>query len=730
MPYSKDNKEYKVSNVKYLNKDFASLKSALVNYAKTYFPNTYKDFNESSPGMMMMEMSAYVGDVLSFYIDQQYREMLLPLAEERKNVINIAKSLGYRVKPIAPAFVDLEFTQTVTADVSDIDNIVPNWTETFTINTGQQVKAGSDASVVFETLDAIDFRSSGSYKGDSTEITNTDTNTGLVNEYTLKRTIRAISGETKTKTFSVGAPEKFFKLTLPEDNVIEVLEVVDSNRNKWYEVDFLAQDKVPISTHYLDNPNRPTAYSNLGTGDRVAPIPVPYTLEYIRTSKRFTLEIDESKTSIVFGNGILRNNQVLGTDFFESEQIGLTIPGSQENLLAAVDPLIGDESSTLGETPAHTTLTVKYRVGGGISANVPAGDLVKLGTVTTSAGTDNGSLSVTNVIPAAGGSGPESIDEIKSRANAYFAAQSRCVTRDDYKARILNIPAKYGNVAKVYVDKVTSIQEGANSQIFDFSQIANQLTNEINLADINQDGQVDVQDVILLLDNVLGQTDNYSTVPQYVLDNLRTGVSVYLLSYSNNKELVETPMIIQSNLSSYLEEFRILTDEVIMLKGKIINFGVLFDVVANRGANKQEVKLKCIQTIIDYFSIDKMQFRQPINTNDLIYELMGVDGVRSVNHITLTQDYDWGSPVLSSDSSFSNAPEFTPGLWTNVYDTNTGEFSDNISVNGGQSGYGFHYDFSQFYQNPTLEKGFILPSVEPAVFELKNPNENVKGVVR
>jgi len=730
MPYSDNNKEYKVSNVKYLNKDFASLKSALVNYAKTYFPNTYKDFNETSPGMMLMEMSAYVGDVLSFYIDQQYREMLLPLAEERKNVINIAKGLGYKVKPTIPSFVDLEFTQTVTADVSDINEIKPNWSEAFTINAGLQVKAASDSTLIFETLDAVDFRTSGSYEGDTTEISNTDSNTGLVSEYTLKRTVRAISGETKTKTFSVGAPQKFLKISLPEDNVIEILEVTDSNRNKWYEVDYLAQDKVPISTHYLDDPNRLTAYTNLNHQDRISTIPVPYTLDYIKTSKRFTIEVDESKTSIVFGNGILRNNQVLGTDFFESEQVGLTIPGSQDTLIESVDPLIGDENSTLGETPAHTTLTVKYRVGGGISANAAAGDLVKLGTITTSAGSNNGSLSVTNVIPASGGSGPESIDEIKTRANAYFAAQGRCVTRDDYKARIFNMPAKYGNVAKIYVDKVTSIHQGENMQLFDFSQLQNDLATQINLADVNQDGQVDVTDIISTINSVLGTGDALPTVPQYVLDNLRTGVSVFLLSYSNRKELVETPEIIQSNLSSYLEEFRILTDEVILLQGKVINFGVLFDVIATRGANKQEVKLKCIQTIIDYFKIDKMQFRQPINTNDLIYELMGVDGVRSVNHVTLTQDYDWGNPVLSSDNGFSNAPVFTPGLWSNVYDTSTGEFSDDISANGGQSGYGYYYDFSQFYQNPALEKGYILPSVEPAVFELKNPNDNVKGVVR
>ena len=119
--YGKDN--FKESNVNYLNKDFAALKTSLMNYAKSYFPNTYRDFNETSPGMMLLEMNAYVGDVLSFYIDKQYQEMLLPLAEERRNIITMAKMFGYKVKPIVPAYVDLTFTSNVAASSGDASKI-------------------------------------------------------------------------------------------------------------------------------------------------------------------------------------------------------------------------------------------------------------------------------------------------------------------------------------------------------------------------------------------------------------------------------------------------------------------------------------------------------------------------------------------------------------------------------------------------------------------------------
>ena len=134
MPYS--DKDFKESNVNYTNKDFSSLKNSLMEYAKAYFPNTYKDFNETSPGMMLLELSAYVGDVLGFYIDQQYREMLLSLAEERKNVVNIANMLGYKIKATVPSKTNLRATIEVTANTDDINNPKPDYSQAFLIKKG------------------------------------------------------------------------------------------------------------------------------------------------------------------------------------------------------------------------------------------------------------------------------------------------------------------------------------------------------------------------------------------------------------------------------------------------------------------------------------------------------------------------------------------------------------------------------------------------------------------
>ena len=218
MPYSDNN--FKESNINYLNKDFSSFKNSLINYSKAYFPNTYQDFNESSPGMMLLEMSAYVGDVLNFYIDQQYKEMLLPLAEEKRNVINLANTLGYKVKPILPAYVDLSISQ-VLSTTGNPNNLQPDYSTAELIPIRTKVQSSADSNLIFETLDVVDFNVSGSI------ITqNTFDDNGIVTDFKLTKKVRAISAETKTKDFTIGTPEKFLRLTLDETNVVDIISMV------------------------------------------------------------------------------------------------------------------------------------------------------------------------------------------------------------------------------------------------------------------------------------------------------------------------------------------------------------------------------------------------------------------------------------------------------------------------------------------------------------------------
>ena len=782
--YGKNN--FKESNVNYLNKDFTALKSSLMDYAKSYFPDTYRDFNETSPGMMLLEMNAYVGDVLSFYIDQQYREMMLPLAEERKNIITMANMFGYKVKPIVPSYVDLTFTQdlsSMTVDTSKVD-----YSTGGIFDRGLQVK-GSDTDLTFETLDILDFQISQSI--DTNIVSNTDSDSGLASTYTLSRTVRAISGKEISTTFQISSPEKFKKLTLSDTNVIDIISCVDSNGNNWYEVDFLAQDKVPISTHYTAD-NRTSAYQNLTTGANET-MAVPYSLQYIKTSKRFTRETNsDNTTSLIFGNGVLKNGQLVDDGFIDLEQIGIVVAGQTNDLNQAIDPLLGDEYSTLGETPNNTTLTITYRVGGGIDSNASVGNLNSVSTGNSMAGSGGSisNLSVSNNYAARGGKDEETIDEIREKAKAFFTTQNRCVTKEDYEARIMNIPSKYGSIAKVYVSRneagdidfnqdlflgnLTSVNNKMNSLIaVGANQNSAGFGDDLGLDDFSPNGGInnnvpDIQQALVnylieensgtphafnmaviisglsgmtvkiqeMLDTELASMNNNSAqAGSYEI----SAINIYVLAFDSNKNLVGNPMTsyanssvtdsvpatLMSNIKNYISNFKILTDTVQIIDGHIVNFGVFFDVVAEQYADKSKVKLLCIEKIREYFRIEKMQFNQPIYISQLEYELMGVEGVRSLNHVTISQHVDYHPNSSGEELNFKT--------WNYSY-------SDDVDIDGildngisggfqanGNAGYGYKYEFET-----ALLDGVIRPPLpsSPTVFELKNPNDNIKGLVR
>ncbi len=759
--YGKEN--FKESNVNYLNKDFGALKQSLMDYAKSYFPNTYKDFNETSPGMMLLEMNAYVGDVLSFYVDQQYREMLLPLAEERRNIINLATMFGYKVKPIIPSYVNLTFTQILDADANDTSKV--DYSTGGIFNPSIQVK-GTENEIIFETLDVLDFKITSS--ADTQTINSYDSTTGLADSYVCERVVRAVSGKEKSTTFTIGAPEKFKKLTISDTNLIDIISCIDSNGNNWYEVDFLAQDKVPIETHYTNDSNRSSPYHNNLSGE-TSEIAVPYSLSYIKTSKRFTRETNsDNTTSLVFGNGILKDGTLVDDGYIDIQQLGITLPGQYDDLSESIDPLLGDEYSTLGETPNNTTLTIKYRVGGGINSNVPSGELTVIqdGTVANGSGATISDITVTNKLPARGGKDEETIDEIREKTKAFFATQNRCVTKEDYEARLMHMSSKFGNIAKVYVSRIDN-SDGENLQATEFSNALSSTENRslsfvrnirdnIHLQIINapQDGGgnylINEQLVGRLNDYIFNYeldqhsqdnaaSQNFNTLNTYSdLTTFSTNyINIYILAYNDNKQLVGNPIqqgtsIPQSllhNIKTYLDNFKILTDGITIDNGYIVNFGVFFDIVAEKYANKQQVKIKCIEKIREYFNTDKMQFNQPIYKSQLEFELMGVEGVRSLNHLTITQQNDFY--YKDADGQFNGTADEMLSSPTYLYAFNS-ELDNGDGTYGGfeesgTTGYGYFYDF-----DAATVDGIIRPPepTTPAVFELKNPNENIQGRVR
>ena len=733
MPYGKD--DIKNSNVNYLGRDFDDLKTSLINYSKSYFPNTYKDFNETSPGMMMLELSAYVGDVLNFYVDQQYREMLLPLSEDRRNIITLAKAYGYKPIAVSPAYVELTIKDLIPADAEGKPDF--GHAKCVTIDKGMQVVSSTDSSLVFETLDVVDFKVSSSLDI-RPSVTDVNGDTGVPSYYSLTRRVKAISGETVSDTFTVGEPQKFKKITLKETNLIQILKVVDTNGNIWYEVENLAQDKVPYTKHYSSDENRTTAYSTL-SGDGALDLPVPYSLEYRKVSKRFVTELEtDNKTSLVFGNGILKNGSSFGGTFLAVEQVGINLPGGEEGMESSIDPLLGDAYGTLGEAPAHTKLTVTYRIGGGMGANISTGNLTLIDKMETlpSQGNTNG-ITATNESPSAGGSSGESIDEIRYRALGHINSQNRCVTKQDFEARVLAMPSMFGNIAKVYCIRAGSVRTTQRKKVqglvdslkeiiernYDmFDETLDPASKEesraelAKLLDVNKDGGLNKDDFQTLYETL---DLTYQNVSQS--DNIYT-VDLYLLSYDNNKNLVDTPIIIKQNLKQYLNEYRMITDQISFYNGYVINFGIIFDVVAQQYSNKDEVKLKCIDAIKKYFIVDKMQFKQTLYASDINQLLLEVDGIRGINYITITQNTDYNA---ETGIGGTEPDVFSPGLYSTVIQ------SDDSSTLVNSDGWGYFYDFSKFYgKGAVVGNGIVLPAYEPAVFELKDPNKNIKGIVR
>jgi hypothetical protein len=625
------------TNVNYTSKDFSTIKADLIEYTKSYFPDTYKDFNETSPGMMLIELSSYVGDVLSYYIDYNYKENLLATATEKRNVRRLSEFLGYKAPNKTPSVTRLKVTTTIDANSDGTPNYgqLPS-----SIDSGLQIASNIDSQILFETTAEIDFRASGS--GDDFLSSATLDSSGQAESYTLTRHVRAVSGQTKTKSFTISSPTKFLELDLGDDNVVEVLSCTDSSRLTWYEVDYLAQEKILKQTHYSDDNVRVNGYDQGDASSVVSSIPIPYVAEYIKTNKKFILKFDEDTQTykVCFGNGLFRFSNS-GSNVDPVEQAGVTINGTNlSDIPSAIGSTIGNNLN-LGETPSNTIMTFSYRAGGGATSNVQAGELTTINNAPAGV-----TISVTNDEPSTGGTDGQTVDEIRNNASAFFATQLRCVTKEDYTARIQSIPTKFGSIAKAYVERLD------------------------------------------------GGTLLVST-----------------LSYNQNKQLVQTPQLILQNVATYLNQFRMINDQVDfgfslndnLFSGYPINFGVNFIVNGDRRFVQTEIKLNVIQTIKDFFKVEKMQFRQSININNLQYNILGLDGVIGIKELLLFQD---GNDKYAGGRKLYNYS------------------ADGSAVTNGENTYGFQYDF-----NESLDDGIYKPSVTPSVFELRNPNRDIYGKV-
>ena len=464
-------------NINYITKDFNEYRNQLINYSQTYFPSTYTDFSPASPGMMFMEQAAYVGDVLSFYLDNQIQENFLQYARQDDNLFDLAYMYGYKPKVTGLSQAPIEFYQQVPAKLSG-STYIPDYDYSLYVNNNTQVATTTGNTVTFTLDNPIDFAVSNSL--DETEVTIASLSGGNPQYYLLKKSRKGFSGTIVSQTFSVGDPTEFLTLILEDTNIAGIVDVLDSDGNIWYEVDYLGQDLIYDGIRNT-NVNAPNTYEDVDT---------PFILQTKQVQNRFaTRFLSTKQLQLQFGAG---NPENTTEDIIPNPMnVGLGLPFEQDKLTTAYSPTNFIFTNTYGTPPTNTILTVRYYKGGGVKSNVLSNTITKVNTTTVNF--NNGglnsataqyvfeSLAANNPSAASGGKDGDTIEEIRQNSISNFSTQLRNVTADDYLVRSLSMPSKYGKVSKAFTQKPQA--NSANSTLDLYVLTENSVNNLIPASD-------------------------------------------------------------------------------------------------------------------------------------------------------------------------------------------------------------------------------------------------------
>jgi hypothetical protein len=656
-------------DIKYLNKDFSQFRENLIDYAKTYFPQTYSDFNEASPGMMFIEMASYLGDVLSYYTDDSLKESLMLYAEDKQNVVALAEYLGYKPRVTSASIVKLAVYQTVPS-IGVGEDVRPDLEYCLRIKEGMVVLSSNNGTR-FRTTELLDFSVE-----DDREISIYQSNDGTPTTYLLKKYINAQSAELKTIEYDFGTtPNQFSKIDIGDSNVIDIYDIRDSNGNKWYQVPYLAQEMV-----YVDYANSEQNDKDLAQFKES----VPNVLKVLKTSRRFTTKINEDNTTtIVFGAGNSAADDSILVPTFKN--VGLGLNSSIDKMGASFDPSNFLKTKSYGQAPKGV-FTVSYLVGGGVASNCGVGELNNIETISFDEdGTSfqeeeqrlynisKNSVACDNEEPGTGGRGGDTIEEIRENALANFGSQNRAVTRKDYQVRALSLPAKYGGIAKAYCAPDGELDNNSPASILSNPNSLEEFTGLVQSLGGSKKTDDEIKSEVT---KFLGGKKGNATEK-----NNPFAINLYILGYNENKNLTTLNQAVKENLKTYISEYRMLTDGVNLIDGYVINIGCDFEIRVYGGYNKREVLVKVQQALAKYFNIDNWTFNMAINISEIELLIAGVEGVQSVPKCEIV------NKCLGSYSSHSY----------NISDATKGKM--------------------------------VYPSLDPSVFEVKFPNKDIKGRV-
>ena len=556
-----------IRDIKYVAREFSDYRQELIEFAKNYFPDAYNDFSPTSPGMMFIEMAAYVGDILSFYQDTQLQETFLQYAKDPGNLYTMAYMMGYRPKVTNASEVELEITQNVGAIPS---TNTPNWDQALVVDENTIVTANTSGNTNFFIENKIDFSFSSSY--DPTDIVISQISSGVPSEFLLTKKAKAFSGTVKTLTQTYTTAEKFSTITVEDSNIIGILEITDNSEDEvtnWYEVPFLGQDSIFIEQ------------TNVGSdADKV-----PNSIQLQKVPKRFVTRFNsQGFLEIQFGAGTTGTDDDTFTPNPTNVGIG-TLQGIT-TIDKAYDPSNFLYTQTYGLAPSNTTLTIKYLVGGGVQANVPANTLTSFTATSTAVDTTyQNTLAFNNPQPARGGKDGDTVEEIRQNALRSFAEQKRTITLQDYTVRALSLDPKFGTIAKVFVTQ-----------------------DELN---------------------------STKSVTDSIIDSNPLALSMYVLAYDNETKLIPATTTLKNNLRTYMSYYMPLTDALNIKDAFVVNVGVNYDILVRPNFNSRDVLLNCNLALQEFFNVPKWNINQPINISTIYSLLDRVTGVQTVSKVEI-----------------------------------------------------------------------------------------------
>lgn len=687
-------------DIRYVSKDFETYRLALIDFAKTYFSDSYRDFSPESTGMMLIELAAYIGDSLSFYLDQQFKELFLESAIEKRNILKIAKLLGYKPKGKVPSSTYIDMYTVVPAILDGGTYRPDSGSYGITVSKGAVLSTNMTPVIYFETNADVDFSQNTIRDSSENVVYQYNTATGIPTHYLLKKVVKANAGQTKTLTYSVDSPTKYLDIKIDEENVVEIIDINDSENREWYKVDYLTQDTIF------------KAVENTAANDPILSTDsdeVPYLLKMLNISRRFIEQRDENGyLHAIFGSGISYNPD--DELILNPWSVSLPLSGSETFASTAIDPSNFMNTKTLGMAPYNTTLTIRYRVGGGAETNVPSNtitDIVSRTYTLETAGLDLNSVSsavnslaVNNPMSAEGGRDEESIEEIRVNASANFSTQNRIVTREDYIVRTYSMPPKFGSIAKVFALPAYSSTPNAPTEIY--SPVSKYIYPPTEASGWDPplswipgtwpegSNPPNYSGLVPNYFKYVGTTEGIplpttiDTRGESLYDRIGgnpLGVNLYVLAYNNLKQLTNASTALKRNIKNYLNKHRILTDGINIYDGYVVNIGVHFKVSASRNYNKHEVLERCMTEMKEFFKIENIQFNQPIILSEIISKLQAVKGVVNVADVSIVN--------LSGGNYSSYRYDIKGNTFSNV----------------------------------------IYPSREVSVFEVKSPNTDIKGIV-